>query len=123
MVTFNNLFKEIAAAENATKKSDKVQGSTDRYGLVLLAIRDIVRSKRSPIRISPYISDKKFGIFSKKSEPKEQKIEIPKMMEDPKSRKREIESGLMDVFLERQEHGLTKFYPISNRPNGPYAMA
>ena len=35
MVTFNNLFKEIAAAENATKKSDKEQGSTDRnrYGL------------------------------------------------------------------------------------------
>ena len=36
------------------------------------------------------------------------------MMEDPKSRKREIESGLMDVFLERQEHGLTQFYLISN---------
>ena len=65
--------------------------------------------------VGPYISDKKFGIFSKKSEPKEQKIEIPKMMEDPKSRKREIESGLMDVFLERQEHGLTEFHPpISN---------
>ena len=62
---------------------------------------------------------KKFGIFSKKSEPKEQKIEIPKMMEDPKSRKREIESGLMDVFLERQEHGLTSLYPISNWPIGP----
>ena len=41
------------------------------------------------------------------------------MMEDPKSRKREIESGLMDVFLERQEHGLTSLYPISNWPIGP----
>ena len=77
MVTFNNLFKEIAAAENATKKSDK-----------------------------------KFGIFStKKTEPKEEKIEVPKMLEDPTARKREIESSLMDRFLERQEHGLTTFDP------------
>ena len=72
MVTFNNLFKEISAAENATKKSEK-----------------------------------KFGIFSKKSEPKEEKIEVPKMIEDPTARKREIESSLMDRFLERQERGLT----------------
>ena len=71
MVTFNNLFKEISASENATKKSDK-----------------------------------KFGIFSKKSEPpKEEKIEIPKMIENPKARKKEIESGLMNMFLERQENG------------------
>ena len=76
MVTFNNLFKEISAAENATKKSDK-----------------------------------KFGIFSKKSEPKEEKIEVPKMIEDPTARKREIESTLMDRFLERQEHGLTFLIP------------
>ena len=76
MVTFNNLFKEISAAENATKKSDK-----------------------------------KFGIFSKKSEPKEEKIEIPKMIEDPTARKREIESTLMDRFLERQEYGLTFLIP------------
>ena len=105
MVTFNNLFKEIAAAENATKKSDKEQGSADQYGPALWGLRDIGRSKWHQFWTAPCISDKKFGIFSKKSEPKEQKIEIPKMMEDPKSRKREIESGLMDVFLERQERG------------------
>ena len=34
MVTFNNLFKEIAAAENATKKSDKEQGFTEENGYV-----------------------------------------------------------------------------------------
>ena len=28
------------------------------------------------------------------------------MIEDPKARKREIETGLMDMFLERQEYGL-----------------
>ena len=33
------------------------------------------------------------------------------MIEDPKARKREIETGLMDMFLERQEYGVN-FWPL-----------